>query len=143
MAPGDRTARGLASMSDEPTVVEYAPPPEHACDVLNFPMLVEDAPDLLEIHICQWVYKHRIVHFAFMLNWIAPSGDTREINRIDTSDGTVHQHFFDQQGEEVRRRTLQEIVVDGFEWSTIESQYEPCLDKMLRHALEYHRRWKQ
>lgn len=143
MPPSDRTVRGLPNMSEAPAVDEYKPPPEHACDVLDFPLLVEDAPDLLEIHICQWVYKSRIVHFAFMLNWVAPSGETRTINRIDTSDGTVHQHFFDRQGEEVRRKTLLEIVVDGSEWSTVESEYEPCLERMTRHALEYHRRWQQ
>lgn len=131
----NKAPRDMTILETEP---EYRPPEGGACDIVEYPIDIGDGHRLL-VH--QKIYRGMVVDFAIM-QFYDSGGDSHEIARIDCCHGMVHRHVFDRTGEDLMgRQEIKRIHVGKDEWATVDAEFGPCLERLLKEFEENHRRW--
>lgn len=90
----------------------------------------------LKIHF----YKGKIVWFSMEQSLIDRSGTRHQVGRIDCCDGEIHRHVFDRSGQQVDRKNLVTIPVQGH--NVVHSEYERYYGDMIDNWEQRVRTWR-
>lgn len=136
--PGGRLRRRIADMTIRPANRQYRPPPKRSCDVETYEYPLSDVDSM---HVHYWMYRGKYVHFAITQARMV-DGTSINIARIDTCWGIVHEHLYDQQGNDtLDHRVIYEIPTnDG--WEVVDKAYDEALDIMEDKWADNLRRWR-
>lgn len=133
--------RGLADMTEAPTAEVYSPPPEHCCDVLTMPVLVDD-DGTKRYYWVQHIYRGQVVHFSVEIHIRDHAmADWQTVYRIDTSHGTVHEHRF-RKGGDTQRVELHQIPTSDA-WEFVSEWFERALTMCNDEWSKQIERWQQ
>lgn len=138
MQPG-RSRRKLPQHDLTPEPVIYVPPDfEDLDERLELPIYDADGHMLT---YRQDIYRGKIVDFAIM-HQFKTDGRVLDVARIDCCHGVIHRHVFNVKQEDlVDHQPIHNIVVDGFEWETVDSWFLICAEKMEKEWEHNVRRW--
>lgn len=118
-------------------VWEYKPPPEPACEVLQYRF------EVMPGHwgyAEQWLYRGKVVWFV-LTHEIEIDDERHVVGRVDCCHGEVHEHQFFSDGSEGTRRIIAPIR-QRTAYEDVDAAFERCNTEFDERWNERVRRWK-